>query len=286
MLIRIAYAAAAALLAALTPVFIKAGARKTAPAVGAWLFSFVALSFAAANMVLTGATLPLAALDTQKALLLALAGLTNGCMWLCLFRALAGGLVNRVMPVAHLSSLLLLGATILFLGARIWLWRACFIVLVLIGTVLMESRDQRARSAAWLLYAAFAALFSALSDLLQQLGAPEMAFSAAMAIRAAVSFGFLTVVAAAGRSFPTIRQMDAGSWCFTLLAGAAAGGAWLCRTYSTLLGDWSELLPITCAVLPLTALFARICLKERMPGVATLGLILILLGNFALLMNV
>lgn len=284
-LLWIGYAAAAALLLSLSPVFMKAGAKRTAPAVGALLFSFVALIASIGVLFLQGTVPSPAAFSLRTILLLSLAGLMNGCMWLCQFRALAGAPVNRVQPVVHVSSLLLLLGNILFFETRIWLWRACYILLVLIGTVLMESRPQRARSALWLLYAGFAAVFSALSDLICRLGAPDMAFSVTTAARAAVSFVFLLIVAAAGRSFGMLRQMGVSGWCFTLLAGLTAGGAWICRFYSECYGDWDSLLPVTCLVLPLSLLFSRICLKERMPGAAVLGLVLAALGNFALLMN-
>ena len=225
----IGFAAGAALCTALSPVFIKAGARRTAPAIGAWVFSFAVLCFALGTAYLADGLPLLLTLGHRPLLLLSLAGLSSGCMWLCLFRALAGGQVNRVMPAAELSSLLVLGGTILFFDGRIWLWRACYILLVLIGTVLMESRRQRARSAAWLLYALCAAVFSALGELIARLGAPDAPFAVTAAVRAAVAFVFLTVLAAAGRSFGTVRQMGVSGWCFTLLAAACTGGALLLR---------------------------------------------------------
>ena len=278
-------AAAAALLTALMPVFVKAGSRTTAPAIGAWLFSFAVLAVSLGTLVLSGTAASLQALSAQQLLLLGLSGLTTGCLWLCLFRALAGGLVNRVMPVYSLYTLLALVGGILFFEGRIWLWRACFIVLVLIGTVLIESRQQRAKSAAWLLFAALCAVFAALSELFDRLGLALLPHPAAMTLRSAVAFVFLSVVSASGRSFGTIRSMRAGGWCFTLLAGLCAGGAVLCRFFSEQAGVWTELSPVTCLILPLTLLLSRICLRERMPGPATLGLILTALGNFALLMN-
>ncbi len=287
MLERILYACAAAVFTGLTPVFIRTGAKRGAPAVCALVYALVALLFSAGVAAMSGAFAPLAAVlsDARALVCVILAGLCTGGMCLSLFCALSQGMLLRVSPIAQLSTVLAFGVSALFFDGRVGIWRLCFIVLILLGALLVESGQPKAKSALWLLFALLAAFFSAASDALLSFGAPALDHWTATLFRVSVAFVSLLLFAVAGRAFRALRETPFAAWLFSVLAGLGTGLAWLSRFYGEQLGDWSELAPIGCAAILVTALFARVCAKERLSGATLLGLALIVLGNFALLMN-
>ncbi len=281
----IGYAVAAVAAGALTPVFIKTGAKRTAPTIGAAIFAAVVLLYYGGVLALGNLSPLTALLDGGTAALLALAGACWGFFCLCLFRALSTGPVTRVTPITNASVVLtsLLGV-LLFEGA-LGFWKVIFLLVVVLGTVLLESERGRPRDLLWVLFALLAAAFTTAADTLLTLLETDVPDAAAMFCVVAAALIVVLAFAVIGRSFATVRKMTVGSFLFTLLAGMSAGLSVLCRYYSELSGNWDKLAPLTVLSLPLTLLFARVFLRERLSGANVLGLIFVLCGMFALTMN-
>ncbi len=282
----ILYASASALLCGLLPSFMKTGVRRAAPSVAAALFATVTFLFALGAAAISGTLGPLQRIDNAGLLNLALDGLLDALVWLCLFTALSTGGVNRVMPVYNLAAAGAIGLTALLFQGRVGVWRLCCIVLLLLGTVLMESRQQKGRGYQWLLFS-FLALAAAAAQLVYEARClPALPGSVQRLMAALVAMVLLWCLSAAGRSLNGLKKLQLEDWLFLLLAGVAAGLAGLCDTAVERMGDSTYVLPIRCCAFPLMMLFARIFHKEKMPGAAILGLLLAVFGMFGLLLNV
>ena len=240
---------------------------------------------ALAEAVKTGADAALAAAKSAAAAQ-GDRGALRALVWLCLFAALSTGNVNRVMPVHNLAPALAIGASALLFDAAIGVWRLCCLVLLLLGTVLMESRQQKGRGYRWLLFACLALAGTAARDVLCARLLPNVPDSLQNLMEAFVAMLALWVLSAAGRTFGSLKKLQPESWLFLLLAGASTGVALLCDASAARLGDSTYLLPISCLAFPLMFLFARVIHKEKTPAAAVLGLLLAVFGMFGLLLNV
>ena len=282
----ILYASASALLCGLLPSFMKTGVRRAAPSVAATLFATVTFLFALGAAAISGTLESLQHIDNAGLLNLALDGLLDALVWLCLFTALSTGGVNRVMPVYNLAAAGAIGLTAALFQGRVGVWRLCCIALLLLGTVLMESRQQKGRGYKWLLFS-FLALAAAATQLVYEARRlPALPGSLQRLMAALVAMALLWCLSAAGRSLNGLKKLQLEDWLFLLLAGVAAGLAGLCDAAVERMGDSTYVLPIRCCAFPLMMLFARILHKEKMPGAAILGLLLAVFGMFGLLLNV
>jgi len=275
------YASASALLIGLLPNFMKMGGRRAAPSVSSALFATVAFLFAVGQAVLYGTIDTVITLSNASFVNLLLSGVLRAAVCLCLFTALSTGGVNRVMPMYFLAD----GAAIVVLsllsGGRLNIWRLCCIVILLLGIVLMESRQSKGRGYKWLLFSCLTMLLAAGKTLFDARYLPS-AGSASLVVETLASMLVLWILAAVGKSLKGLGKLKMEDWLFLILAGMSIGLSWLCDGQVDRLGDSSYLLPIQLLSFPLMMLFARILQKERMPGAAVLGLVLAVLGQFGL----
>ena len=95
-----------ALFAGATAILAKVGIRNTDSDVATALRTVVVLLFSWLMAWLTGATAGLHAVGARTWVFLALSGLATGASWLCYFRALQMGDVNKVTPIDKSSTVL------------------------------------------------------------------------------------------------------------------------------------------------------------------------------------
>ena len=282
----ILYACASAVLGGMLPSLMKTGVRRAAPAVAAALYAAMAFLFALAAAAIVGTLEQVRDIGNATLLWLLLAGMLRALLWLCLFTALSTGGGNRVMPIHNLAAAAAVGATALFFGGSIGIWRLCCLVLLLLGTVLMESRQQRGRGYRWLLFAFFALMAATALQLVDARLLGDMTDSVQVLLESLVAAVLLLVLAAAGGTLKSLKKLQFEDYLYLLLSGLATGLAWLCDAATALHGDSTYLLPIACCAFPLMMLFARLFHKEKLPAAAALGLVLAVAGMFGLLLNV
>ncbi len=283
----IIYACISALLTGLMPSFLKTGAKKAAPALGAALLSTVVLLFAAGIVALEGRAEALLQLKNETLLYLVLSGVLQGVMWLSLCTALIHGGVSRVIPITNLEVVGVLGISAWLFRAVPGVWKLCCVVLLLLGTLLIESRPEKTGNGKWVLFAFLALLAAAAKTLVDTLYLEQsvVAESVANVVCTAVSSVLLWCIAALGKALRSAKRITADGWIFLVLAGMAVGVSWLCDSRARLLGDSSYLLPISCAAFPVAMLGARLFHKEEMPTGAMFGILLALAGMFGLLLE-
>lgn len=281
----ILYACASAVLCGLLPSFMKLGVRRAAPSVAAALYASVVFLFALGAVAISDTFAQVRAVENSALLSYAVSGLLRAVVWLCLFTALSTGGVNRVMPVHNLAAAAVTGLTALLLSRRLGVWPLCCIVLLLLGTVLMESRQQKGRGLKWLLFAVLALLAETAKRLFDASYLSGTPVSVVELLGSFTAMILLWGLSALGRSFGSLGKLKAEDWLFVLLAGVSTGLAWLCDASAARLGDSTYLLPIACCAFPLMMVFARLLNKERMPGAAVLGVVLAVFGMFGLLLG-
>ena len=146
----IVYAFGSALFAGLTAILAKCGIRKTDSTVATAIRTIIVLFFSWFMVFLTGSQSQLSMIDRTTWLFLVLSGLATGASWLCYFRALQIGDINKVVPIDKSSTVLTIILAFVFLGERISLPKAIGIVLIAAGTFLMiEKKRVLRRADAW-----------------------------------------------------------------------------------------------------------------------------------------
>lgn len=171
----IAFAFGAALFAGITSILAKVGIRNVDSNLATALRTWVVLFFSWLMVFVVGSQDTIANLSGKSLLFLVLSGLTTGASWICYFRALQLGDVNKVVPVDKSSNVLTMMLAFIFLGERLTWVNAIGMVVIAVGTYMMiqKSKSEKAASAvskSWLVYACLSALFAALTSILGKIG--------------------------------------------------------------------------------------------------------------------
>lgn len=278
-------AVGAALLCGLTPTLMRTGAKRADPSFAAALFASVLALFSVAVLYVDGRLSALTAIGNRSLLTLLASGLVTALLYLCLFTALTGTAVSRVMPVLNLSGILGAALGYFLFRENMWLWRLCCMVLILFGTVLLESREKFG-SGLWLVYAVLALLALCGRELLLRVYADAAIDSAlALPFSAGVAAVLLWAFALLRGKQKCAKKMGVKGWLSIPFAALCMAGATLLPLLGARLGEWSWLSPISCLGFLSMLVFARIFLKEKLSGSAVFGMILVLLGTFAMMMG-
>lgn len=150
-----------AFFAGITAILAKCGIKKTNSTVATAVRTIVVLAFSWLMVLLTGSQAQLKDIDGKTWLFLILSGLATGASWLCYFKALQLGDINKVVPVDKSSVILTMLLAFIFLHESITYFGGIGIVLIAAGTFLMiEKKDVSPKEGGagankrWLLYAA------------------------------------------------------------------------------------------------------------------------------------
>lgn len=286
LLIWIGYALLSAVLVGAVPSWMRCGARRADPSLAAALFTFVLAGACAALSAWKGNLETLFTLDTHAYLWLALCALIFALVWLSLFTALTGGAVSKVFPVYVLWYLIWLTASHFLYGAPLGLWKICCVVLILLGVVFIESRASNRRSSLWFLYALLAMLGAAGIPLLRRSmlgeGFDDTLFHTAVSAAACVLLWLFVLMRGKHR---TMSSTGWRAWVGIPMAALFLAGSYASDYLASLRGDWSILSPIAVLGFAFMMLFARLFQKEKQSGAAVFGTMLVLLGQFAILMG-
>jgi transporter family protein len=289
----IAFAFASALFAGLTAILAKVGVRHTDSNLATAIRTTVVLAAAWLMVLLVGSASQLGTLSGSTIGFLVASGLATGGSWLCYFKALQLGDLNKVAPIDRLSIVLTVVLAMIFLGEADHLaTRLPGIALIGIGTWLMvrpPATTVAATPAApparvgWFLYALGAAVFASLTALLGKLGISGVESNLGTAIRTSVVLVLAWgIVIATGRK--TARApIPMRDLTFILLSGLATGASWLCYFKALQDGPASVVVPIDKLSIVVTVLLAGWLLGERLSRRGWAGLALIVAGTLLML---
>lgn len=286
------FAFGSALLAGLTAVLAKIGVRHTDSTLATAVRTIVVLAAAWLMVFLVGSQGQLDTLTTTTVLFLVLSGLATGGSWLCYFRALQLGEVNRVAPVDRSSLVLTVAFAMIFLGETDHLaTRLPGLALIGLGTWLMvrRSRSQLAEATdggwRWLPWAIGSAVFAALTAILGKVGIVGVESNLGTAIRTAVVLVMAWLMVAVTRRGRGQRwRMPRRDLLFIVLSGLATGASWLCYFRALQDGPASLVAPVDKLSIVFTVGFSVWVLHERVTRAAALGLAIIVAGTLLMLL--
>jgi transporter family protein len=297
------FAFCSAIFAGLTAILSKIGIRNTDSNVATALRTVVVAVFSWLMVFIVGSQDTIHEISGRTLLFLVLSGLATGASWLCYFRALQIGDVNKVTPIDKSSTILTMLLAFVFLGEEITVLKAAAIVLIGTGTYLMiqkkgtvsasshntgtpaedTPKGPNARSALWLIYAAGSAMFASLTSILGKIGIEGVESNLGTAIRTIVVLIMAWVIVFVTRKQDTIKDIDAKSIVFLILSGFATGGSWLCYYRALQDGPASVVVPVDKMSIVVTIAFSYFFLKEKLSAKALAGLLLIIAGTLSLL---
>lgn len=280
------FAFGSALFAGLTSILAKCGIRKTDSTLATAIRTIVVLAFSWLMVFLVGSQSQLGSLTGKTLLFLVLSGLATGASWLCYFRALQLGNINKVVPIDKSSTILTILLAFLFLGEPITAVKAVCVALIGGGTFLMieKKAGQESKSGKWLPYAIGSAVFASLTSILGKIGISGVESSLGTAIRTAVVLVMAWVMVFVTGKGGELKKIPGRELGFICLSGLATGGSWLCYYKALQDGLASVVVPIDKLSILATVAFSYVVFREKLTRRSTLGLVLILAGTLGMLL--
>ena len=283
----IVFAFGAALFAGLTSILAKCGIKNTDSNVATALRTIVVLIFSWIMVFISGSQSTLTSINTKTLVFLILSGIATGASWLCYFKALQIGDVNKVTPIDKSSTILTMIMAFILLGEEITLIKTIAMILIATWTYLMIAKKENVKiekkNNAWLIYALGSAIFASLTSILGKIGIEGIDSTLGTAIRTIVVLIMAWIVVFVTKKQNTIRNIDKSSWIFLFLSGLATGGSWLCYYRALQTGPASVVVPIDKLSILVTIAFSYIVFKEKLNKKSALGLLLIVMGTLSLL---
>ncbi len=283
----ILFAFGSAFFAGVTAILAKCGIRKTDSTVATAVRTIVVLLFSWLMVFVVGSQDQLGSIDPNTWLFLILSGLATGASWLCYFRALQLGDINKVVPVDKSSVILTMLLAFLFLQEPITPFGGVGVVLIAAGTFLMiekkdvEQKEDQKKS--WFLYAAGSAIFASLTSILGKIGISGVESNLGTAIRTAVVLLMAWVMAFVAGKAGEVRKIPKNELGFICLSGIATGASWLCYYRALQDGLASIVVPIDKLSILVTVAFSYFVFHERLSKKSAIGLVLIVAGTLAML---
>ena len=275
-----------ALFAGLTSILAKCGIRKTDSDVATALRTIVVLLFSWIMVFIVGSVNTIAQITPKSLLFLILSGIATGASWICYFKALSVGDVNKVIPVDKSSTVLtVLLAIILFSETNHIAVKLVGTVLLAVGIFLMiekKKADAKQTKVLWLPYAIGSAVFAALTSILAKVGIEGVESNLATAIRTGVVLVMAWLIVLIKGKQKQLKSLDKKELGFIALSGLATGGSWLCYYYAIQNGVVSVVVPIDKMSVVVTVVFSYFVFKEKLSRKAIIGLALMVIGTLVM----
>ena len=285
------YAFGSAFFAGLTSILAKCGIKKADSNVATAIRTIVVLIFSWIMVFVVGAQGQIMDVSEKTWIFLILSGIATGASWLCYFRALQIGDVNRVVPIDKSSTILTIILAFIFFREEISALKLVCVVLITIGTYMMitkkeisqDEQDKTKGSHGWLFYAVQSAVFASLTSILGKVGIEEINSNLGTAIRTAVVLIMAWIVVFVTGKQHTIKHIEKNELGFICLSGLATGSSWLCYYKALQDGLASVVVPIDKLSIVVTIAFSYIVFKERLTIKSFAGLVLIIAGTLLML---
>lgn len=283
----IIFAILSAFFAGITAVLSKSGIKNVNSNLGTAIRTIVVFIFAWLMVFVAGVQTEPSSISTKTLIFLILSGFATGASWLCYFKALKFGDVNKVAPIDKSSTILTMLLAFIFLHEEISPLKAVCIVLIGCGTYMMiEKRDADKNSSEksdWLIWAVLSAVFAALTSILGKIGISGIDSTLGTAIRTFVVLIMAWVVVFVSKSQSDMKNITAKTLLFLVLSGITTGLSWLCYFRALQDGPASVVVPIDKLSILVTVIFSYAVLKEKLTKKSLFGLFLLVLGTLLLL---
>lgn len=293
----ILFAVGSSSFAGITAILAKCGIRKTDSDVATAIRTVVVLLFAWLMVLVTGAWTADTHISGKTLLFLILSGLATGASWLCYFRALQKGDINKVVPIDKSSTVLTILLALIFLHEGITWVKGISIVMIGVGTMLMinkkktaddqelsgkdvehmstdggsvaqKQREMGLLHGSWLLYAVLSAVFASLTAILGKVGISDINSNLGTAIRTTVVLVMAWLMVFVSGKQHEIKGIEKNELLFIALSGIATGASWLCYYRALQDGPASVVVPI-----------------DKLTKKAAVGVVCITAGTLLIAMN-
>ena len=284
----ILYATGSAFFAGITSILAKCGISKTDSDVATAIRTIVVLVFSWILVLLTGTISGITDISGKTLLFLVLSGIATGASWLCYFKALQIGDVNKVVPIDKSSTILTILLACILFHEGLSLFKLVCVCLIGLGTMLMMNRKEDVKSnsldKSWLIYAILSAVFASLTSILGKIGISGIDSNLGTAIRTSVVLVMAWLMVFVKNKQSQIKEVDRKELLFIILSGFATVGSWLCFYRALQDGPASIVVPIDKLSILVTIIFSRVVFHEKLSKKALLGLILITVGTVTMTM--
>lgn len=282
------FAFGSAFFAGITAILAKCGIKNTDSDVATAIRTIVVLAFSWLMVLISGSFSTIIALDTKTWVFLVLSGLSTGASWLCYFKALQLGDINKVVPIDKSSTVLTILLAFIFLGEKITLIKTAAIILIGVGTFLMIEKKKsvtsdNSKGRMWLIYALLSTVFASLTAILGKAGIDGVESNLGTAIRTCVVLIMAWLIVLIKRKQSAVKNISSKELIFICLSGLATGGSWLCYYKALHDGLASVVVPIDKLSILVSIVFSYFVFKERLSKKSALGPCLIVAGTLVML---
>ena len=275
-----------AFFAGLTSVLAKCGIKKTDSDVATAVRTVVVLLFSWLMVFLIDPHGQISSIEPKSFFFLVLSGLSTGASWICYFKALSMGDVNKVVPIDKSSTVLsVLLAIICFYKTEHLLIKLCCTAALAIGIILMVEKKQTEKKGVdrkWMFYAVLSALFAALTSILAKVGIAGVESILGTALRTGVVLLMAWVIVFLKGKHKQVREIDRKELFYISLSGLATGASWLCYYYAIQNGIVSVVVPIDKMSILVTVLFSFLVFHEKLSKKAFAGLCLMTVATLVM----
>ena len=272
-----------AVFAGVTTILAKCGIKKTDSDVATAIRTVVVLLFSWIMVFVVGSVETITSIETKSLIFLLLSGLATGASWICYFKALSTGDINKVVPIDKSSTIL----TVLL--AMICFGETERLAVKLIGTLILtvgifmmvekKQTEQKKESRVWMIYAVLSAVFAALTSILAKVGISGVESNLGTAIRTGVVLVMAWLIVFAKRKHKEIKTLDKKELVFISLSGVATGASWLCYYYAIQNGIVSVVVPIDKMSILFTVAFSYFVFREKLSKKSFAGLAFMVIGT-------
>ncbi|MGN0804745.1 MAG: EamA family transporter [Candidatus Coproplasma sp.] len=284
----VVFALLSAFFASVTSILAKCGIKNTPSNLATAIRTIVVLLFAWVMALIVGSYKTIVQVDAKSWIFLVLSGIATGASWLCYFKALQLGDVNKVVPIDKSSTVLTLLLSFIIFQEAVTAFKWVGVVLIAVGTFLMITKkavkdDGEKKSKAWIVYALLSAVFASAQAILSKLGIDGVESNLGTAIRTCVVLVMAWIMVFATKEHTAIKKIDKKELIFILLSGLATGASWLCYYKAMRDGVLSAVVAIDKLSILITIAFSFIVFKEKLSLKAGIGLTLVVGGTVCML---
>ena len=272
-----------AIFAGITAILAKCGIKKTDSDIATAIRTVIVLIFSLCITFIVGSYREVNELGTKTLIFLILSGISTGASWICYFKALSMGDVNKVVPIDKSSTV------ISVLLAMIVLQETNNLIIKLIGTALLaigiflmiekSNSVNTGQNRKWIVFAFLSAIFASATSILAKIGIDGVESNLGTAVRTCVVLIFAWAIVFAKGKQNQLKMLDKKELAFISLSGIATGASWLCYYYAIQNGVVSIVVPIDKLSIIVSIVFSYIVFKEKLSKKAFIGLCLMVFGT-------
>ena len=274
-----------AFFAGLTSILAKCGIKNTDSDIATAIRTGVVLLFSWVMVFVVGSTETIFEISPKSFLFLALSGIATGASWICYFKALSMGNVNKVVPIDKSSTILTVILAIIFFGEteNIFVKLVCTVFLAIGIFMMIEKKDYSGENKkGWIIYAVLSAVFAAATSILAKIGIDGVESNLGTALRTIVVLAMAWAVVFVKGKQKEIKNTDKKELGFICLSGIATGASWLCYYYAIQNGVVSIVVPIDKLSILVAISFSYLVFGERLSKKSAAGLFVMTLATVAM----